>query len=147
MITMDMFKDEDIIYNEETGLYELYVNGGQFRASGTWESCLAALREFYYDGGDDDYDAGQRVEDFVTVKTDRDTVGDYQLDNYTRAIGDVADEIEFLAQFGVSILDIMTDAKIKMQGEDMETRREIKIGAYDKLRALIDKKAAELWEE
>lgn len=147
MITMDGFKDEDIIYNEETGLYELYVNGGQFRASGTWESCLAALREFYYDGGEDNYNAGQHVEDFVTVKTERDTVGDYQLKMYTRAVGDVADEIEFLAQFGVSVLEIMTDAKINMQGEDMETRREIKIGAYEKLRALIDKKAKELWEE
>lgn len=145
MINMDGFKDEDIIYNEEKGLYELYVNGVQFRASGTWESCLAALREFYYDSGDDD--AGQHVKDFVIVKKERDTIGDHQLGDYTRAVGDVADELEFLAQFGIDILEIMTDAKIKMQGEDMETRREIKILAYDKLRALIDKKAAELWEE
>lgn len=147
MINTEGFKDEDIIYNEETGLYELYVSGGKFRASGTWESCLAALREFYYDSGEDNYDAGQHVEDFVTVKTERDTIDDYQLKFYTQAVGNVADEIEFLAEFGVDILEIMTDAKIKMQGEDMETRREIKIGAYDKLRALIDKKAAELWEE
>ena len=105
MINMDGFKDEDIIYNEETGLYELYVNGGEFRASGTWESCLAALREFYYDSGEDDYDAGEMVEDFVIVKTERDTIGDHQLGDYTRAVGDVADELEFLAQFGIEILE------------------------------------------
>lgn len=151
MLNMEAYKDEDIIYNEEKGLYELYVNGGTFYASGTWESCLAALRKFYMDdpecAAEDEELAGDIVNDFLYVKHERDGIGDYQLEQYTEAVQDVADEIEYVAQFGIDVLQIMSEAREALMGEDMETRREIKIGAYDKLRELIDKKAAELWEE
>lgn len=150
-MTGNNFKDEDIIYNEETGLYELYVNGGTVYASGTWESCLAALRKFYFEDpespADTDYEANGLVNDFVCLKIEEDTIGDYQSKIYTQAVGDVADEIEFISQFGVDVLDIMAEAKKKLWGLSGADRDRVKIEAYDKIRNLVNSYADAIWEE
>ena len=143
------FEDEDIIYNNDTKEYELFIKGEQ-RARGTFEGCMDALRIYYNEELDPQTiseDAMRSIcDNFIAHKTVKQGT-DAGIVHFPAAnVRDNIDAIELVASFACDILADLQDAKKLLYGKDEDGRRDLKCAYFDAMQDLVSMYADKIAE-
>ena len=147
MLDTSAYDPYEIVYNEEAGCYDLFIDGKK-RTAGSWEKCLKALREEWMN---DPKFAGSNMDcmlqDFLYCKEQDSDLNGFMVQDRVYDLQDNTNAIHDALQFAVDVLDIMRTAKTQLMGADPKLRTGIRCLAYNEIQELIDKTSKRLAEE